>query len=157
MLVLLMIQLKRVSRMLLALLMAPFGLPGIVLAMLPTGTPMGFVALLGIIALAGMIIRNAVILITEADHNRESGMHYNAAIGAAAAHRARPILLTASAAILGMIPISRQIFWGPMALAIIGGLLVATVVTLTVLPAAMSLVMQTEARLAASRAARASR
>ncbi len=156
MLVLLMIQLKRVSRMLLALLMAPFGLPGIVLAMLPTGTPMGFVALLGIIALAGMIIRNAVILITEADNNREAGMSCNAAIEAAALHRARPVLLTASAAILGMIPISRQVFWGPMALAIIGGLLVATLVTLTVLPAAMSLVMQTEARLAASRAARAS-
>ncbi|MGK6326014.1 efflux RND transporter permease subunit [Erwinia sp. DT-104] len=146
MLVLLMVQLQRVSRMLLALLMAPFGLPGIVLAMLPTGTPMGFVALLGIIALAGMIIRNAVILITEADNNRRSGMHYNAAIQAAASHRARPILLTASAAILGMIPISRQIFWGPMALAIIGGLIVATLVTLTVLPAALSLVMQTEAR-----------
>ncbi|WP_312061751.1 efflux RND transporter permease subunit [Pantoea septica] len=156
MLVLLMIQLKRVSRMLLALLMAPFGLPGIVLAMLPTGTPMGFVALLGIIALAGMIIRNAVILITEADNNREAGMPCNAAIEAAALHRARPVLLTASAAILGMIPISRQVFWGPMALAIIGGLLVATLVTLTVLPAAMSLIMQTEARLAASRAARAS-
>jgi len=155
MLMLLMLQLRRVSRMLLALLMAPFGLPGIVLAMLPTGTPMGFVSLLGIIALAGMIIRNAVILITEADNNRLSGMHYNAAIRAATAHRARPILLTASAAILGMIPISRQIFWGPMALAIIGGLLVATLVTLTVLPAAMSLVMQMEDRIASGKSANA--
>ena len=145
MLVLLMLQLRRFSRLLLALLMAPFGLPGIVLAMLPTGTPMGFVALLGIIALAGMIIRNAVILISEADNNVSSGMACNAAIAAAATHRARPIVLTASAAILGMIPISRQVFWGPMALAIIGGLLVATLVTLTVLPAAMSLVMQAEA------------
>ena len=69
-------------------------------------------------------------------------------------HRARPVLLTASAAILGMIPISRQVFWGPMALAIIGGLLVATLVTLTVLPAAMSMVMQMEARSVAGRAAR---
>ncbi|WP_415359615.1 efflux RND transporter permease subunit [Klebsiella pneumoniae] len=155
MLLLLMIQLKRVSRMFLALLMAPFGLPGIVLAMLPTGTPMGFVALLGIIALAGMIIRNAVILIIEADNNRKSGMHFNEAIGAAAIHRARPILLTASAAILGMIPISRQIFWGPMAFAIIGGLLVATLVTLTVLPAAMSLVMQMEDRSATGKSANA--
>ncbi|MEB5971566.1 efflux RND transporter permease subunit [Pantoea dispersa] len=146
MLVLLMLQLRRFSRLLLALLMAPFGLPGIVLAMLPTGTPMGFVALLGIIALAGMIIRNAVILISEADNNVSLGMACNAAIAAAAEHRARPIVLTASAAILGMIPISRQVFWGPMALAIIGGLLVATLVTLTVLPAAMSLVMQAEAR-----------
>ncbi|KAA8673445.1 efflux RND transporter permease subunit [Pantoea dispersa] len=146
MLLLLMLQLRRISRMLLALLMAPFGLPGIVLAMLPTGTPMGFVALLGVIALAGMIIRNAVILISEADNNVDAGMPPDAAIAAAAEHRARPIVLTASAAILGMIPISRQVFWGPMALAIIGGLLVATLVTLTVLPAAMSLVMQAAAR-----------
>ncbi len=146
MLVLLMIQLQRFSRMLLALLMAPFGLPGIVLAMLPTGTPMGFVALLGIIALAGMIIRNAVILISEVDSNVISGMSANQAIVAAAEHRARPILLTACAAILGMIPISHQVFWGPMAYAIIGGLLVATAVTLTVLPAAISVVMQLETR-----------
>lgn len=146
MLLLLMLQLRRISRMLLALLMAPFGLPGIVLTMLPTGTPMGFVALLGVIALAGMIIRNAVILISEADNNVDAGMPPDAAIAAAAEHRARPIVLTASAAILGMIPISRQVFWGPMALAIIGGLLVATLVTLTVLPAAMSLVMQAAAR-----------
>ena len=142
MLILLMIQLQRFSRMLLALMMAPFGLIGIVLAMLPTGTPMGFVALLGVIALAGMIIRNAVILINEVDNNSRNGMENNAAIIAAAAHRARPILLTACAAILGMIPISHQVFWGPMAFAIIGGLMVATLVTLTVLPAAMSLVME---------------
>lgn len=82
-------------------------------------------------------------------------MHFNEAIGAAAIHRARPILLTASAAILGMIPISRQIFWGPMAFAIIGGLLVATLVTLTVLPAAMSLVMQMEDRSATGKSANA--
>ncbi|MDO6406922.1 efflux RND transporter permease subunit [Pantoea phytobeneficialis] len=141
MLVLLMIQLQRFSRMLLALLMAPFGLIGVVLAMLPTATPMGFVALLGVIALAGMIIRNAVILISEADRNLRHGMSCEAAIITAAQHRARPILLTACAAILGMLPIAEQVFWGPMAYAIIGGLGVATVVTLTVLPAAMSLVM----------------
>jgi len=144
MLVLLMIQLQRFSRMVLAILMAPFGFIGVVLSMLPTGTPMGFVALLGIIALAGMIIRNAVILISEVDNNAHKGMPYEAAIIAAAQHRARPILLTACAAILGMIPIAEQVFWGPMAYAIIGGLLVATLVTLTVLPAAMSLVMQNE-------------
>ncbi|EKP4478628.1 efflux RND transporter permease subunit [Cronobacter dublinensis] len=142
MLVLLMVQLRRFSRMLLALLMAPFGLPGIVLAMLPTGTPLGFVALLGIIALAGMIIRNAVILITEVDGNLQQGMTADAAIMTAAEHRARPIMLTACAAILGMIPISHQVFWGPMAYAIIGGLIVATLVTLTVLPAAFSLLLQ---------------
>lgn len=146
MLLLLMIQLQRFSRMLLALLMAPFGLPGIVLAMLPTHTPMGFVALLGIIALAGMIIRNAVILISEVDGNVDRGMTCEEAITQAAEHRARPILLTACAAILGMIPIAEQVFWGPMAYAIIGGLLVATVVTLTVLPAAMSLLMQAATR-----------
>lgn len=142
MLLLLMLQLRRYSRMLLALLMAPFGLPGIVLAMLPGGTPMGFVALLGVIALAGMIARNAVILISEVDSNLAQGMANNAAIMAAAEHRARPICLTACAAILGMIPISHQVFWGPMAYAIIGGLLAATLVTLTVLPASFSLLLQ---------------
>ena len=142
MLLLLMLQLRRYSRMLLALLMAPFGLPGIVLAMLPGGTPMGFVALLGVIALAGMIVRNAVILISEVDSNLAQGMANDAAIMAAAEHRARPICLTACAAILGMIPISHQVFWGPMAYAIIGGLLVATLVTLTVLPASFSLLLQ---------------
>ena len=142
MLLLLMLQLRRYSRMLLALLMAPFGLPGIVLAMLPGGTPMGFVALLGVIALAGMIVRNAVILISEVDSNLSHGMANDAAIMAAAEHRARPICLTACAAILGMIPISHQVFWGPMAYAIIGGLLAATLVTLTVLPASFSLLLQ---------------
>lgn len=146
MLTLLMVQLRRFSRMLLALLMAPFGLIGIVLAMLPTGTPIGFVAMLGIIALSGMIIRNAVIFISEADSNVQKGMAYDDAIITAAEHRARPILLTACAAILGMIPISEQVFWGPMAYAIIGGLLVATVVILTVLPAAMSLVIHNEGK-----------
>lgn len=145
MLILLMVQLQRFSRMLLALLMAPFGLIGIVLAMLPTGTPMGFVALLGMIALAGMIIRNAVILISEVDSNLQRGMAKEDAITAAAHHRARPIMLTACAAILGMIPIAEQVFWGPMAYAIIGGLLVATLVTLTVLPACLSLAIRDEA------------
>ncbi|WP_145559542.1 efflux RND transporter permease subunit [Yersinia bercovieri] len=144
MLILLMIQLQRFSRMLLALFMAPFGLIGIVLAMLPTGTPMGFVALLGIIALAGMIIRNAVILISEVDNNVREGLDSDEAIKAAAEHRSRPILLTACAAILGMVPIAEQVFWGPMAYAIIGGLIVATFVTLTVLPASLSIIMQFE-------------
>ncbi|MBW1214431.1 efflux RND transporter permease subunit [Pantoea allii] len=144
MLILLMLQLKRFSRMLLALLMAPFGLPGIVIAMLPSGTPMGFVALLGIIALAGMIIRNAVIMISEVDSNTQAGMAHNEAIRSAAIHRARPILLTACAAIFGMLPISQQVFWGPMAYAIIGGLVTGTLVTLTLLPATLSLVMERE-------------
>lgn len=145
MMVVLMVQLQRFSRLLLALLMAPFGLIGIVLAMLPTGTPMGFVALLGGIALTGMIIRNAVILISEVDTHIGSGMARDEAIMTAALHRSRPIVLTASAAILGMLPIAEQVFWGPMAYVIIGGLLAATLVTLTVLPATISLMMQVEA------------
>lgn len=107
---------------------------------------MGFVALLGVIALAGMIIRNAVILISEVDNNQAQGMASREAIVAAAEHRSRPIVLTACAAILGMIPISHQVFWGPMAYAIIGGLLVATLVTLTVLPASLSLLLAREER-----------
>lgn len=138
-LILLMIQLQRFSRMLLAFFTAPFGLIGVVAAMLPTGTPMGFVALLGVIALAGMIIRNAVILISEVDANIQQGMASKLAIMRASHHRSRPILLTALAAILGMIPIAHQIFWGPMAYAIIGGLIIATIFTLIVLPAALSL------------------
>jgi multidrug efflux pump subunit AcrB len=130
--------------MFIALAMAPFGLIGVVLAMLPTGTAMGFVALLGIIALTGMIIRNAVILISEVDNNYRKGMSRQTAIISASLHRFRPILLTACAAILGMVPIAEQVFWGPMAYAIIGGLLVATLITLTVLPASLNVMMQLE-------------
>ncbi|WP_337268298.1 efflux RND transporter permease subunit [Oryzifoliimicrobium ureilyticus] len=139
---LLIIQLKSFSRMGIALSMAPFGLIGVVGAMLPAGTPMGFVAQLGVIALSGMIIRNAVLLIQEIDQNIQTGMHARNAILSATRHRARPILLTACAAILGMVPIAGEIFWKPMAIAIIGGLTVATVLTLTLLPAAMSLLIQ---------------
>lgn len=131
---LLMVQLQSFSRMALAMSMAPFGLIGVVAAMLPTATPMGFVAQLGVIALSGMIIRNAVILIQEVDQNVALGQPIRQAIVAAAVHRARPIVLTALAAILGMVPIAMQIFWGPMAFAIIGGLAGATVLTLTLLP-----------------------
>jgi multidrug efflux pump len=127
-------------------LMAPFGLIGIVAAMLPFNIPLGFVALLGVIALAGMVIRNAVILISEVDLNLQNGMAANEAISAAALHRARPILLTAMAAILGMLPIAREVFWGPMAYAIIGGLASATLSTLTVLPTAMSLLLDRQRR-----------
>jgi multidrug efflux pump subunit AcrB len=150
-LVLLMLQLKRFSRVLLALFMAPFCLPGIVLLMLPTRTPMGFAAILGMIALAGMIVRNAVILISEVDNNTRSGLPRDTAIITASLHRARPILLTASAAVLGMLPIAGQAFWAPMAFVIIGGLLAATLVTLTILPASLSLVMQLEEKAMAIR------
>ncbi|UMZ15082.1 efflux RND transporter permease subunit [Pseudomonas sp. MPFS] len=144
--VLLMVQLRSFSRMFLALAMAPFGLIGVVLAMLPTATPMGFVAQLGVIALVGMIVRNAIILIEEVDINMRLGQSPSEAIVHASMHRARPILLTACAAILGMIPIAPQIFWGPMAYAVIGGLAVATIVTLTVLPCGISLLLQWENR-----------
>lgn len=146
MVTLLMIQLRSFTRVALALLMAPFGLIGVVAAMLPTGTPMGFVAQLGVIALAGMIIRNAVILIEEVDIGRAAGKSVREAITEAAVHRARPIMLTALAAILGMIPIAGQVFWGPMAYAIIGGLTVATVLTLTLLPCLLSLLLQWEGK-----------
>lgn len=142
---LLMVQLQSFTRMGLAMLMAPFGLIGVVAAMLPTGTPMGFVAQLGVIALAGMIIRNAVILIQEVDENVARGQDPLEAVIAASAHRARPIVLTACAAVLGMIPIAVQIFWGPMAYAIIGGLAVATVLTLLLLPCLMLWLLNAEA------------
>ncbi|MER9138930.1 efflux RND transporter permease subunit [Mesorhizobium sp. M0830] len=143
---LLMVQLQSFSRMAVAMLMAPFGLIGVVAAMLPTNTPMGFVAQLGVIALSGMIIRNAVILIQEVDQNVALGQSPDQAIVAAALHRARPIVLTACAAILGMIPIATEIFWGPMAYAIIGGLAGATVLTLTLLPCMMLWLLTIESR-----------
>ncbi|MGV1786676.1 MULTISPECIES: efflux RND transporter permease subunit [Agrobacterium] len=141
---LLMVQLQSFTRMGLAMLMAPFGLIGVVAAMLPTGTPMGFVAQLGVIALAGMIIRNAVILIQEVDENVARGQAPLDAVVAASIHRARPIVLTACAAVLGMIPIAVQIFWGPMAYAIIGGLAIATVLTLLLLPCLMLWLLRAE-------------
>jgi multidrug efflux pump subunit AcrB len=107
---------------------------------------MGFVAQLGVIALSGMIIRNAVILIQEIDQDVALGQSPKEAITTASVHRARPIVLTACAAILGMIPIASEIFWGPMAFAIIGGLAVATVLTLTVLPPAMFVLLAAERR-----------
>jgi len=102
---------------------------------LPTGTPMGFVAILGIIALSGMIIRNSVILIDQIDMDMARGLHPWDAVVDATTNRLRPIVLTAAAASLGMIPIASEVFWGPMAYAIIGGLFVATLLTLLFLPA----------------------
>lgn len=143
---LLMVQLRSFSRTAVALAMAPFGIIGVVAAMLPTHTPMGFVAQLGVIALVGMIIRNAVILIEEIDANQAAGLSSMDSVVEAVQHRMRPILLTACAAILGMIPIAPQVFWGPMAYAVIGGLAGATVVTLTLLPVAMLWLLSWEAR-----------
>ena len=131
----LMVQLQSFQRLFLVVSVAPFGLIGVVAALLPTGTPMGFVATLGIIALVGMIIRNSVILIDQIETNVAAGQDKWNAVVDAANHRLRPILLTAAAAILGMLPIAREVFWGPMAYTVIGGLAVATTLTLVFLPA----------------------
>jgi multidrug efflux pump len=131
----LMLQLQSFARLFLVISVAPLGLIGIVGAMLPTGTPMGFIATLGVIALIGMIIRNSVILIDQIEHEVAAGHDRWTAIVDATQHRLRPILLTAAAAILGMLPIAHEVFWGPMAYAVIGGLAVATLLTLVFLPA----------------------
>ncbi len=135
MLIVLMVQLQSVSRLFLVLSVAPFGLIGVVLALLVAHKPMGFVAILGIIALVGMIVRNSVILVHQIETEIESGRSRWDAVIEATVHRFRPILLTAAAAVFGMIPIAPTVFWGPMALAIMGGLAVATVLTLVFLPA----------------------
>jgi len=131
----LMIQLQAFSRLFLVLSVAPLGLIGVVAALFLADKPMGFVALLGVLALTGMIARNSVILIDQVEKEKAQGRHPWDAVVEAASHRFRPILLTASAAILGMIPIAPTIFWGPMAYAIMGGLAVATLLTLVFLPA----------------------
>jgi multidrug efflux pump subunit AcrB len=134
-LTILMLQLQSFARLALVISVAPLGLIGIVGAMLPTGTPMGFIATLGVIALIGMITRNSVILIDQIEHDIARGLDRWDAIIDATLHRLRPILLTAAAAILGMLPIAHEVFWGPMAYAVIGGLAVATLLTLVFLPA----------------------
>ncbi|WP_323158377.1 efflux RND transporter permease subunit [Pseudomonas viridiflava] len=131
----LMIQLHSVQKMFLVASVAPLGLIGVVLALIPTGTPLGFVAILGVLALIGIIIRNSVILVTQIDAYEISGYLPWDAVVEATEHRRRPILLTAAAASLGMIPIAREVFWGPMAYAMIGGIIIATLLTLLFLPA----------------------
>ncbi|MGH6924131.1 MAG: efflux RND transporter permease subunit [Propylenella sp.] len=135
MLIALMIQLQSFQRVFLVLSVAPFGLVGVVAAMLLSGKALGFVALLGVIALTGMIIRNSVILIDQIQVEIGQGRARWDAVVEASANRFRPILLTAAAAILAMIPIAPTVFWGPMAYAIMGGLAVATALTLIFLPA----------------------
>ncbi len=136
MLSVLMVQLQSFQRLILVISVAPLGLIGVVGAMLPSHTPMGFVATLGCIALIGMIVRNSVILIDQIEHDMAEGMARGRAVVEATCHRMRPILLTASAAILGMVPIASEAFWRPLAIAIMGGLVVATLLTLLFLPAA---------------------
>jgi multidrug efflux pump len=132
---LLMLQLHSFSRAVLVFLTGPLGISGVAAALLLLDRPFGFVALLGVIALMGMIMRNSVILIAQIEHDRERGVDTWTAIVEAAVMRCRPIVLTAAAAVLAMIPLSRSVFWGPMAVAIMGGLMVATVLTLLALPA----------------------
>jgi multidrug efflux pump subunit AcrB len=130
-----MIQLQSMQRTFLVFSVAPLGVIGVVAALLPSHTPMGFVAILGIVALAGMIVRNSVILITQIEEEIAHGHPPWEAVIIATMHRTRPIMLTAAAAICGMVPISREIFWGPMAFAVMGGLVAATLLTLWFLPA----------------------
>lgn len=131
----LMFQLQGFNRLFLVLSVAPLGLIGVVAALLIADKPLGFVALLGVLALTGMIARNSVILIDQVESEKARGRSPWDAVVEATVHRFRPILLTAAAAILGMIPIAPTIFWGPMAYAIMGGLAVATALTLVFLPA----------------------
>ena len=132
---LLMLQLQSFSRAMLVFLTGPLGMAGVAGALLVLDRPFGFVALLGVIALMGMIQRNSVILIDQIEQDRAAGMPPWQAIVESAVRRLRPIVLTAAAAVLAMIPLSRSIFWGPMAVAIMGGLIVATALTLLALPA----------------------
>jgi multidrug efflux pump len=135
MLTLLMLQLQSFSKLFLVFSTAPLGIIGAVAALLAFNAPFGFVALLGVIALAGMIMRNTVILVDQIDHDMAAGLSTWDAIIESTVRRARPVVLTALAAILAMIPLSRSVFWGPMALSIMGGLLIATILTLMFLPA----------------------
>lgn len=135
MITLLMAQLQSFNRLILVLSIAPLGLIGVIAGLLMFDQPLGFVAILGVLALFGMIARNAVILIEQIEIERSEGKHPWDAVVAASLSRFRPIVLTAISTVLGLIPIAITIFWGPMAVAIMGGLLVATLLTLVFLPA----------------------
>lgn len=135
MLTVLMVQLRSFQRLLVVLSVAPLGLIGVVAALLLSGRPLGFVAILGILALIGIITKNAVILIGQIDAERERGKSVWDAVVEASSLRFRPIMLTAVSTVLGMIPIAPTVFWGPMAFAIMGGLMVGTLLTLIFLPA----------------------
>lgn len=135
MLTLLMIQLQSFSRLFMVFMTAPLALIGVVPALLLFNAPFGFVALLGVIALSGMIMRNSIILVDQIDQDIKRGAAPWAAIVDATVRRSRPVVLTAAAAVLAMIPLTRSVFWGPMAIAIMGGLVVATALTLVFVPA----------------------
>lgn len=132
--ILLMFQLQSISKMLMTLLTAPLGIIGVSIGLLITGRPMGFVVQLGVLALAGIIMRNSVILLDQIEQQIKAGETIWDGIINATVTRFRPIMLTAMAAILAMIPLVKSVFWGPMAVAIAGGLFGATILTLLVLP-----------------------
>ncbi|MBU2980412.1 efflux RND transporter permease subunit [Lentibacter algarum] len=135
MLMLIMVQMQSFRLMFVVLCAAPLGLIGVVAALVPSGAPLGFVAILGVLALIGILIRNSIILVHEIEVLRDKGYTAWNAVFEASDSRARPILLTAAAASLALVPISRQIFWGPMAFAMMGGIIVGTVITLMFVPA----------------------
>ena len=134
MLTVLMFQLQSFQRLFMVLAILPLGLIGVVAALLVSGRPLGFVAILGILALIGMIAKNAVILIEQIEADRAEGRDVWDAVVDASSSRFRPMMLTAISTVLGLIPIAPTVFWGPMAFAIMGGLLVATMLTLVFLP-----------------------
>ncbi|GAA2845333.1 multidrug efflux pump subunit AcrB [Aminobacter aminovorans] len=131
----LMLQLQSFQRLFLVVAVAPLGLIGVVAALLPTGQPLGFVAILGVLALVGILIRNSVILIVQIEELIATGTDRWHAVIEASEHRMRPIALTAAAASLALIPIAREVFWAPMAYAMMGGILAGTAITLLFLPA----------------------
>jgi multidrug efflux pump subunit AcrB len=131
----LMVQLQSFHRLFLVFAVAPLAVIGVVMALLPSGAPLGFVAILGVLALIGILIRNSVILIVQIEDLRKEGKPAWDAVVEATEHRMRPIMLTAAAASLALVPIAREIFWGPMAYAMMGGIIVGTVLTLLFLPA----------------------
>jgi multidrug efflux pump subunit AcrB len=136
---LLMIQLQHFGKAMLVLATGPLGIIGAAAALLISGAPFGFVAILGVIALLGIIMRNSIILVDQIDQDIAAGMERTEAIIGSAVRRFRPIVLTAMTAVLALIPISRGVFWGPLAYAMMGGILVATVLTILVLPAGYAL------------------
>jgi multidrug efflux pump subunit AcrB len=130
----LMFALQSFRRLALVLALLPLGIVGVVLALLAFGRPLGFVAILGILSLLGMIAKNAVILIVQIEADRGEGLSVRDAVVQASSSRLRPMMLTAISTVLGLIPIAPTVFWGPMAFAIMGGLLIATLLTLVFLP-----------------------
>jgi len=134
MLLIMMVQLVSFRRLAMVVAIMPLGLIGVVLALLLFNRPLGFVAILGVLALIGMIAKNAVILIVQIETDRAEGKGVYEAVIASATSRMRPMILAAISTILGLVPIAPTVFWGPMAFAIMGGLMVATLLTLVLLP-----------------------